>query len=269
MKTLLFLLPVLLTSVAIGLAQQASSGMPSVIGDGEGHLLRIRVRGEGSPTVVMEIGLGGPLEEWTIVQREVAKFTRVVSYDRLASHRKDKVLTGRQIAVEFHTALANAGIRPPYILVGQSFAGVYNRIFTSMYPDEVAGMVLLDPTTESFADWMDAHHPDQGPRSFHTEDFPEAAGIIPTFDELKTCGPLPNVPVVVVTGARPRPEKLFQEAFPIWKQGHEDLARSFPQGRHVVTEKSGHGIHVEQPELVVQLIREVFDQVHPNQRHTP
>lgn len=269
MKTLLFLLPVFLTCVALGLARQSSNDMPGVVGDGEGHLLRIRARGEGSPTIVMEIGLGGPLEEWTMVQRDVAKFTRVVSYDRLASHRKEKILTGRQIAVELHNALAEAHIAPPYVLVGQSFAGVYDRIFASMYPNEVAGMVLLDPTTESFVDWMEIHHPDQGPRSFHTEDFPEAAGIIPTFDELKECGQLPDVPVVVVTAARPHPEKLFQEAFPIWKQGHEDLAKSFPQGRHVVTEKSGHGIHVEQPDLVVQLIREVFDQVRPAPQHTP
>ena len=86
MKTLLLLLPVFLTCVALGLARQASTDMSGLVDDGDGHRLRIRVRGEGSPTVVMEIGLGGPLEEWTMVQRDVAKFTRVVSYDRLASH---------------------------------------------------------------------------------------------------------------------------------------------------------------------------------------
>src|SRR2546423_5150115 len=167
MKILLIVFGALLSCVVLALAHQATSDIPGTIGDGEGHLLRFRDRGEGSPVVVMEIGLGGPLEEWTMVQREVAKFTRVVSYDRLAFHRKEKVLTGRQIAVELHNALAEAHIAPPYVLVGQSFAGVYNRIFASMYPNEVAGMVLLDPPTESFADWMDIHHPVNGPRSFH------------------------------------------------------------------------------------------------------
>jgi pimeloyl-ACP methyl ester carboxylesterase len=46
---------------------------------------------------------------------------------------------------------------------------------------------------------------------------------------------------------------------PVWTQNHEELARRFPQVRHVVTEKSGHGIQVEQPELVVDLIREVVE----------
>jgi pimeloyl-ACP methyl ester carboxylesterase len=264
MKKLL-LIPITLTCVALLIAFRASSDLPGVIDDGDGHRLRIRDQGQGSPVVVMEIGLGGPLEEWTMVQRDVATFTRVVSYDRLASHRTEKVLTGRQIAVEFHTALANAHVPPPYILVGQSFAGVYNRIFAAMYPDEVAGMVLLDPTTKEFVDWMEIHHPEEGPRSFHTEDFPEAAGIIPTFEELDGCPPPPNVPVVVVTGAKRHPDKLFQEVFPVWVHAHEHLASSLPQGRHVITDKSGHGIHVEQPVLVVQLIREVFDQVRKQQ----
>ncbi len=263
MKTL-FILLALLPCLGFALAHQSASDLPRIVDDGNGHLLRMRIAGEGTPTVVMEIGLGGFVEEWAPVERGVAGFTRVVSYDRQAMHRKEKVITGRQIAVEFHTALANAHIPPPYILVGQSFGGVYNRIFASMYPNEVAGMVLLDPTTKQFADWMEIHHPEEGPRSFHTEDFPEAAGIVPTFDELKTCGPLPDVPVVVVTAARWQSGALFSEILPVWTKAHEDLARSLPQGRHVVTDKAGHGIQVDQPDLVVDLIRDVVNQA----RHT-
>src|SRR5262249_19570406 len=151
-------------------------------------------------------------------------------------------------------------IAPPYVLVGQSFAGIYNRIFAQMYPNEVAGMVLLDPTTEQFVAYMEAHHPEESASSMKTEDWPEGAGILPTLEELGASGAPPDIPVIVVTGGKGHNNKKFEEIAPIWTQAHEDLARSFPRGRHVITDKSGHGIHVEQPQLVVDLIREVVEQ---------
>src|SRR6185436_13132917 len=73
----------------------------------------------------------------------------------------------RQIATELHTALANAGLHPPYILVGQSLGGPYVRVFASMYPEDVTGIVLVDPTQpdacEPVADvkrWLAEHCPD-------------------------------------------------------------------------------------------------------------
>src|SRR5207253_2207002 len=126
--------------------------------DVDGRLLRMRVEGQGSPAVVMEIGLGGPLEEWKLVQPEVARFTKVFAYDRIGALETKSKLTGQDIARELHAALQKAGIEPPYVLVGQSFGGIYNRIFASLYPNEVAGMVLLDPTQEEFLDWMNIHH---------------------------------------------------------------------------------------------------------------
>jgi pimeloyl-ACP methyl ester carboxylesterase len=259
MKTLVLAATVLICS-AFGLAMQGSHDLPRTMDDGEGHLIRARVEGTGSPAVVMEIGLGGPCEEWSMVQPEVAKFALTFSYDRGTSDRKEAVLAGRQIAVELHNALANAHIPPPYVLVGQSFAGVYNRIFAAMYPNEVAGMVLLDPTTKVFADWLDAHHPEQSMRNEHVKDAPMMSGISQTFEELDALGPPPDVPVIVVTGSKHQPSKLFDEIFPVWLKGHEDLAKSFPQGRHVVTEKSGHGVQIDQPDLVVELIREVVEE---------
>ena len=122
----------------------------------------MRMLGDGSPTVLFEIGLGGPLEEWAAVQSDIARITRTVSYDRLASDRRTGTLTGRQVARELHAALAEAHVPPPYILVGQSFAGVYNRIFATEYPDEVAGIVLLDPAQERFIEWIETQHPEHG-----------------------------------------------------------------------------------------------------------
>ena len=71
------------------LAQKAASDLPARV-DGGGHLLRMRVEGSGSPTVVCEIGLGGALEEWAAVQPELAKLTRIVAYDRIGSNHDER-----------------------------------------------------------------------------------------------------------------------------------------------------------------------------------
>jgi pimeloyl-ACP methyl ester carboxylesterase len=99
------------------------------------------------PTVILEAGLGDFSVEWSLVQPRVAASARVCSYDRAGSGWSDMgpmPRTMRQITFELHTLLATAGIRPPYVLVGQSYGGVLVRLFATTYPDDVAGMVLVD-----------------------------------------------------------------------------------------------------------------------------
>jgi pimeloyl-ACP methyl ester carboxylesterase len=249
----------LLASLSLLLAQRAASDLPKRM-DADGRLVRLRVAGEGAPAVVFEIGLGGPLEEWAAVQADVARFTRTVAYDRLGSDRHTGALTGKQIARELQAALTHAHVPPPYVLVGQSFAGIYNRIFAAIYPEEVAGMVLLDPAQEQFIAWMEAHHPEHGLASIPRDHWPEAAGIEATLDELKSLGPLPDVPIIVVTGARRGRDRLRDTVLPVWTEIHDEWVRQLPQGRHVLAEKSGHAIHIDEPEIVVGLIQEVVAQ---------
>jgi len=116
-----------------------------------GHLLHINVIGKGSPTVILENGSGDFSFIWSLVQPKVAKTTRVVSYDRAGyawSESGPTPRTSRQITFELHEALHNAGIKPPYILVGQSFGGFLVRAFARYYPKEVAGMVLVEAVQE-------------------------------------------------------------------------------------------------------------------------
>jgi pimeloyl-ACP methyl ester carboxylesterase len=246
------------------LANQAASDIPPRI-DAGGRLVRMRVEGAGSPAIVFEIGLGGALEEWAAVQPELARRTRVVAYDRIGCNPGKPLVTGRDIACELRQALKNAGIEPPYILVGQSFGGVYNRVFAGLFPNEVAGLVLLDPSMEDFIEWMTIHHPDRQISRKDTVGWPEGAGIWATLAELKSAGPLPDVPTIVITGARPGDDPLRREVLPRWIRSHADWVRSLPQGRHYLAHHSGHGVHVEAPELVINIIRELVDQC----RHQP
>jgi pimeloyl-ACP methyl ester carboxylesterase len=258
MNKLIVILATLLSGSSFWLADRAVDDLPGRV-DVDGRLLRMRVEGQGSPTVVLEIGLGGPLEEWDIVQTEVARFTKVVAYDRIGAVETKSLLTGEEIAHELHAALKNAGLEPPYILVGQSLGGVYNRLFASLYPDDVAGMVLLDPTQEEFLDWMKIHHPKRTLSKSIERNWAEGAGIWRTMDQVRASTPLPDVPIIVVTGTKFIDDKLRIKTLPVWTASHKMWVSSLPQGRHVLATESGHGVQIEAPELVVDLIRNVVE----------
>jgi pimeloyl-ACP methyl ester carboxylesterase len=258
MNKALILLATMLSGSSLWIAQTAVNDLPDRV-DVDGRLLRTRVMGNGSPAVVLEIGLGGPLEEWELVQPEVARFTKVFAYDRIGAVEVKSKLTGQDVARELHAALAKAGVEPPYVLVGQSMGGMYNRIFASLYPNEIAGMVLLDPTQEEFLDWTKIHHPDETLSKEIVKHWATGAGFWDTLKELKTAGPMPNVPVTVVTATKFINEPLRIEALPIWTASHAKWVTALPQGRHVLAPRSGHGVQVEAPDLVIELIRETVD----------
>ncbi len=116
-----------------------------------GHRMYIDCRGEGSPTVVMDAGLGGSSLDWNLVQPDVAKVTRVCTFDRAGMGRSEAAVSGRNpanLAEELHTLLKDAEVPGPYVLVGHSLAGKNARLFARTYPDEVAGMVLVDARSE-------------------------------------------------------------------------------------------------------------------------
>lgn len=109
--------------------------------------MHIHVIGEGTPTVVFESGMGASSLSWTQVQREVAQFSRAVSYDRAGhgwSDATSEPRTARQIAKELHALLNAAGVPGPYVLVGHSFGGYVVRAFADLYRHDVVGMVLVD-----------------------------------------------------------------------------------------------------------------------------
>ena len=113
--------------------------------------LKLYCSGIGHPTVVLESGLADSLEEWVKVQPQIARFTRVCSYDRAGYGESDPApmpRTSDRIAAELHAALISAGEKPPYLLVGHSFGGFNVRVFNGKYSNQVAGLVLVDATQE-------------------------------------------------------------------------------------------------------------------------
>ena len=97
----------------------------------------------------LESALGGSSLSWALVRSDVAKFTCACSYDRAGigwSDADPMPRTAQRIVNELHTLLTNARTKGPYVLVGHSFGGLAVRLYAAQYPEEVVGMVLVDPT---------------------------------------------------------------------------------------------------------------------------
>ena len=115
------------------------------------HKLHVSCSGHGSPTVVVETGLGDFSFDWTLVQTRVARSTRICTYDRAGyawSEPGPKPRTFAQLNLELHDALQKLGERGPFVLVGHSFGGPAVRNFAAVYPNDVAGIVLVDSASE-------------------------------------------------------------------------------------------------------------------------
>ena len=165
-KALLWLVVALLVLAVIGAIYQAIAtelaeraypppGEMVDIGD---HSLHINCIGHGSPTVILEAANFGMSAWWVRVQKQLAQTTRVCAYDRAglgwSSERGPEPRDARQISSEPHTLLKGADIEGPYVLVGHSYGGLYVRMYADRYPEETAGVVLVDSS-----------HPEQFTRS--------------------------------------------------------------------------------------------------------
>jgi pimeloyl-ACP methyl ester carboxylesterase len=165
-KALLWLVVALLILALIGAIYQAIATElderayppPGQLVDVGGHSLHINCIGAGNPTVILEAANFGMSAHWVRVQRQVAQTTRLCAYDRAglgwSSQRGPEPRDARQISRELHTSLKGADIEGPYVLVGHSYGGLYVRMYADRYPEEVAGVVLIDST-----------HPEQFTRS--------------------------------------------------------------------------------------------------------
>src|ERR687898_2716391 len=136
-------------SIATELAERAYPA-PGEMVDVGGYSLHINCVGRGSPSVLLDAGSGGFSAQWVRVQREVSGTTRVCAYDRAGmgwSEMGPEPRDAKQISIELHTLLKGASIEGPYVLVGHSFGGLYVRTYAARYPDEVAGVVLVDSSS--------------------------------------------------------------------------------------------------------------------------
>ena len=215
----------------------------------------------GSRTVVLIAGGEEPGKVWAKVQPAVAKFARVCSYDFAGLGESDKAASAMQSADEvvndLHALLQASGEKKPFILGGHSVGGIYARDFVTKYPREVAGLVFVDSAHEEQA--LRFHELDPTWQALDEESALYGLFVKPGQRlEWHT-----DLPVIVLGHGRPiqGPKKVSEATAigreRIWRELQEDLAKRSTHGEFRVAEKSAHNIHLDQPELVIQAVRDV------------
>lgn len=293
-----------------------------------GFRMHIDIKGSGSPAVIMIAGSQAFSFDWALVVPDIAGITTVVTYDRPCLAWSDPGPMPRtlgQDVYELHTLLQKAGVKPPYVMVGHSLGAMIARFYEKRYPGEVAGMVLVDGTSENATLFINNQVqrlrllsenrpvPDiktavdsltKVPSKKEMDDFLNMMGkpkITPPFDRLPgnyqqarlwamsqpkylvaddgaywaeefeamyndSLYSLGNKPLVIITsGKNIYPESLGDslrnELLNAKLKDQRKLTRLSSNSKHTITSKSGHEIHLEEPELVINAIKQTLQAI--------
>ena len=240
-------------------------GSPGLVEVG-GRPLYLTCQGAGSPTVVLEAGGMGNSESWIPVQPDIAAFTRACAYDRAGEGYSSSV--PRHDSVEpmvrdLHALLIAGDIEGPYVLVGHSFGGRLVPHFASLYPNDVAGMVLVDPGHEDFLNRAQEVLT-EGEWDKYVTASDGGVARMRAMQGTSSLDPPGDYPLAVLsasgyidhpTVANATDEKLHQVLVSL----HKELVALSPNGTHITAEDSGHGIQYDRPDLVVSAVRQVVE----------
>lgn len=236
------------------------------IDSGSVHALSM---GEGKYTVIFEAGFGSNMIHWRKVAPAVSQHNKIFAYSRLGSGKSSKPEKARKLheAIgDFEAVVAAEHLKPPFILVAHSFGAMILKGFAEKHPNDVAGIVLVDPYNPGFVKALKGIAPEETDAFLlaYQNMLPpylkagqavltaiEKTGAVPEY------GPLPNVPVVVLTSMKQEyPQFIIhsEQGKRIWKELHSTWFNRFSSGRHEVTTLSGHNIALEAPEMVIDSI---------------
>jgi pimeloyl-ACP methyl ester carboxylesterase len=288
---------------------------PGQLVDVGGYKMHLNCTGQGSPTVILEAGWSDFSILWANVQPEVAKVTRVCSYDRAGngwSEPSPYPRTAKTMIEELHTLLVNANIPGPYVLVGHSMGGVLMRVFAHIYPEETVGMVMVDSVhEEQFSRYPEAMNeatraalgqfrmlgllsstgvlafmPQNIPnRGLPDREFAQYQAILSTTRNFETyiaewnaleesyeevlsmqITSFGDMPLIVLSRGLPDPSPLVsdidnQQAWEVMQEWQAELIGLSSEAKQVIAEVSGHHIQLDQPELVIDAVREIVNTI--------
>ena len=226
-----------------------------------GRRLYVECTGSGSPTVVLEAGLGLSSASWSGVLPEIGRTTRVCAYDRAGLAASDAVPGVRDASNDvrdLERLLARGPIAPPYVLVGHSYGGFLARLFARAHPEQVAGVVFVDApgydaTRRQLAIWPRSQAPALRRDWAKSVQFGvDLKGSDALESELRRLG---DTPVVAITGARTwtesgLPPRLGRAQQRLWRVLHAELAGLSTEHVHVLALRSNHFVMEAQPEVV-------------------
>ena len=261
------------------------------LGDREIHLL---CSGIGSPTVIVDVGLGATSLEWDAVRERVAAHQQICVFERAGygwSSLGPWPRTAARNVEDLRDVVQRAGLTAPFLLVGHSYGGFDMQLFARLYPHLVAALVLVDASHPEQAERFEAppystriapssswgivqlgSQPPPDPAlspaaralgQFQRENWRprrtisgELLGFRDTEAELRAAPPLAPLPLVVLSrGKRMWPAGDHGDRLEqLWRELQQELAAQSPLGVHLVARESGHQIHLEQPDAVAYAI---------------
>jgi pimeloyl-ACP methyl ester carboxylesterase len=265
-----------------------------------GHSLHLLCKGSAGPAVVIEQGAGELSRFWWPVQDEIAKFAQVCTYDRAGYGWSEQGRPRRTIedrTRELHALLSNAGVQGPFIFVAHSYGGFIVRDYTSKYPAQVAGLVLVDTASESsifqrevldfyakarvinrvvgclsrigvlrlLSHWVALDRfgiwlTKPSEYSALCDDLASLWRVPGSMRVAPTAGSLGALPMIVITHGQPFPGPfaLLEKG---WSEGQAQLAALSSDSTLMVAENSNHIIQQDEPGLVVDAIRRMHTAV--------
>ena len=219
---------------------------------------------DGPGIVVFENGLNEEMNEWNKIIPEISRYATTFAYNRPGYGSSESAPTprdGLHVIDELRLLLRSNVLEPPYVLVGHSLGGLYMQLFARRYPEEVAGLIIVDSThpnqfkdkgsVENWPPWLSiAFRWYLSPTARAEFDLINATG-----DEVLSFPPFTGKPVIVLSALRPMKEKsaIADDA----NEKRKDIARLYPGSKQVWVD-SGHGIPDEKPESVIEAILEVL-----------
>jgi pimeloyl-ACP methyl ester carboxylesterase len=271
---------------------------PGKLVDIGGYRLHLYCSGEGGPTVILDYGRVGSYLDWYHVQPQVARFTRVCSYDRGGygwSDSSPKPRLPSVMAEELHTLLTNAREKPPYVLMGHSFGSFDVLMYAHKYPEDVAGIVLVDGSHPDhvlpfhwrdklwlrlmefsapfglprWRRWCGGGPPEIAPirtaifcRSHvYRTDYAQWAAFPDGAEEVRRLGSLGDVPLQVVSRDPDRrsssDDSMFSSREQHWLKLQQELLQLSSNATHTIATGSGHDVMNDRPDVVVEAIQQI------------
>jgi pimeloyl-ACP methyl ester carboxylesterase len=230
-----------------------------------GQVLRFSLSGQGSPTIVMLNGAGGPLEGWHKLFPEIEKLGTVLSYDRPgvgASGRPREPQMGTTVVLQLRALLREVEAKPPFLLVAHSFGGLHANLFARVYPEETCGVLFLEATTPD--DVLNMKRYRRGlqrlvagllDRFSPPDPNDEVSNELETVEEIAEAPAFPPIPVTVVSGGKRLPRWMISgEAQRERERNQAALARLSPLGERVIAKGSRHFPQMTEPQLVLDAL---------------
>ena len=259
--------------VVSGCAPESNPSAPDArMVDAGGHRLEMVFQGGGAPAVVFDAGMIGGMQNWSMVRDSVALHTQTVIFERAGfgnSEEGPSPRTAQQLAAELHTALENAGIGFPVVLVGHSAGGLFSRVFAARYPGDIAGLVLVDASTEEVYDYMRNSDPDRwdgyvdevrGLYEMPPGWFGQWEALPVSLAQARESWPLPAVTTVVLSALTAVGEWPLEsdQDMEVWESSQLALAGRIPDAEHVVLPHAHHMSILEEAALREKIL-EVVD----------